>query len=60
MSKTYVGIIVIILGWLGISHLFSEGEVALVVDNIIQLIGIVTAIHGRYRMGGVNALGIKK
>lgn len=58
-STTYVGIIVVVLGWLGASHLVTEGEVSLVVDNILQLIGVVTAIWGRYKAGGVSVLGVK-
>lgn len=59
-SQTYAGIIVIVLGWLGLAHWVSNTEVATVVDNIIQLIGVVTAIIGRYKAGGVNVLGVKK
>lgn len=58
-SKTYAGIIIVILGWLGVSHLVTNDEVATTIDNIIQVIGIVTAIYGRYKAGGVNIIGIK-
>ena len=59
-STTYAGIIVIILGWLGFANLVSDTEVSTLVDHVLQLVGIVTAIIGRYKSGGVTPLGFKK
>lgn len=59
-SKTYAGIIIVILGWLGVAHWVTDTEVGLVVDNVIQLIGVITAIVGRYKAGGVNVAGFKQ
>jgi len=59
-SKTYVGMIVILFGWFGISNLVAGDEVALIVDNVLQLVGIGIAIYGRYKAGGVNILGFRK
>lgn len=59
-SKTYAGIIIVILGWLGVAHWVSDTEVGVIVDNVIQLIGVITAIVGRYKAGGVNVAGFKK
>ena len=59
-SKTYTGIVIIILGWIGVSHLVTSDDVANIIDNVAQLVGIVVAIYGRYKAGGVNILGVKK
>lgn len=58
-STTYAGIIVIVLGWLGLASLVSSTEVSTIVDNILQLVGIIVAIVGRYKAGGVSMLGVK-
>lgn len=47
-KKTYIGLVIIVLGWLGIGGIISESDVTIVVDNIIQLVGIVIAVYGRY------------
>ena len=59
-SKTYVGVIVIILGLLGWSSLVTESEISTAVDYITQIVGIALAIYGRYKAGGVSVLGVKK
>ena len=48
-KKTYIGLAIIVLGWLGISHLVTETELAMVADSVIQLVGIGIAIYGRYK-----------
>lgn len=48
-KKTYIGIIVVIIGWLGFGDLVTEDNVGLIVDNVIQLIGIIVTIYGRYK-----------
>lgn len=58
-STTYAGIIVIVLVWLGLASLVSSTEVSTIVDNILQLVGIIVAIVGRYKAGGVSMLGVK-
>ena len=59
-STTYVGVIVIVLGWLGLSNLVTNDNVSVIVDNVLQLIGVITAIIGRYKAGGVSVLGFRK
>lgn len=59
-SQTYVGLIIIVLGWFGLANLVTSQEVATIVDNVIQLVGLVWAIYGRYRAGGVSVLGFRK
>lgn len=59
-STTYIGIIVIVLGWVGLSDLVTSENVATIVNNVLELVGVITAIIGRYRAGGVSFLGFKK
>lgn len=48
--KTYIGIALIVLGWIGFGDLVSESEATMLVDNAIQFVGIVMAIYGRYKV----------
>lgn len=57
---TFAGLIMVVLGWFGVSHIITSDNVATIIDNIVQIVGIVVAAIGRYRAGGVNALGFKK
>ncbi len=59
-SKTFAFLLVSLLGWLGVSHVATEGEVALVIDNVIQVVGLVGAFWARYKAGNVTVLGFKK
>jgi hypothetical protein len=59
-STTYVGIVVVLLGWLGVSNLVTNEQVSIIIDNIIQLVGMGVTIYGRYKAGGVTVLGVKK
>ena len=60
-SKTIAFLILSLAGWLGVSNLFTENEVALVIDNVIQLVGIFGAWWGRYKSGSsITILGFKK
>lgn len=47
--KTYTGLVIVILGWLGIGSLFTEGEITNLVDSAIQLFGVIMAWYGRYK-----------
>ncbi len=47
--KTYAGILIVIIGWLGFGELVTEHDLGLVIDNVVQLAGIVLAIYGRYK-----------
>lgn len=61
-SKTFAFLLVAILGWLGVSNLFTEGEITIVIDNIVQVVGIIGAGWARYKSTGepVTVLGFKK
>lgn len=47
-KKTYIGIIAIVAGYLGLGDLLSADTIATVIDNVLQIVGIVIAIYGRY------------
>lgn len=59
-SKTFAFLFVSLLGWLGVSHIATEGEVAILIDNVIQVIGLLGAFWARYKTGDVTVLGFKK
>ena len=59
-SATFAFLIVSLLGWLGVSHIATQNEVAIVVDNIIQVVGLIGAFWGRYRQGDITPLGFKR
>lgn len=60
MSKTYIGIIVILAGWIGIGDIITQDSAAVIVNNVLEIIGMITAIYGRYKAGGINFLGFRK
>lgn len=59
-SQTYIGLIVILAGVLGIGDLLPEDKVAEIVNIVIEIIGIVVAAIGRYKAGGIKWFGAKK
>jgi uncharacterized membrane protein YGL010W len=48
-KKTFIGIAVFVIGWMGVSHYVTSGEVTTIVDNLFQLIGTALAIYGRIK-----------
>lgn len=60
-SKTFIGVAIIVLGWLGLADFVSEGELASIVDAVIVVAGLVTTIYGRVKASGkVSWLGVKE
>jgi hypothetical protein len=47
-KKTYSFLAIALLGYLGLSDLITEAEVAASIDNVAQLVGILGAVWGRY------------
>lgn len=45
--KTYSGLVIILLGFIGVGDLISEAEVATAIDNVAQFAGILIAFYGR-------------
>lgn len=61
-STTYTGIIIVALGmlakWLGVPAI-DDKSVETTISTILQIVGMLTAIRGRYNAGGVTPLGFK-
>ena len=60
-SLTYTGVIVMTLGFL-FQHVglpFDTGNAETTINFVVELIGVLTALYGRYRLGGINPLGNK-
>lgn len=49
--RTYLGLAIIVLGWLGLGDLVSETELSTGINSAIELFGIIMAIYGRVRVG---------
>ena len=47
--KTYAGIVITVLGFLGLGDVVSNGQVAQIIDLVVQLVGIVITIYGNYK-----------
>lgn len=47
-KKTYIGIIMLLLGAIGVSKYVTNTEVSSIVDSVLQIVGAVVAIYGRY------------
>lgn len=48
--KTYIGLIVAILGFIGIAQYFGgNSEMAVLVDKIVEVVGLLLAAYGRYK-----------
>lgn len=47
-KKTYTFLLVAFLGWLGVGEYFSEGEAGTIVDAVLNLVGFLGAVWGRY------------
>jgi hypothetical protein len=60
MSLTIASLLVLILGFFGVSEIVTEAEVAEVIDLIVQFVGIIGVWYGRFRHGDINAVGLKK
>ena len=46
-KKTYAGLVISLLGFLGVTSWFSPTETAQLADVIIQLVGLIFAAYGR-------------
>lgn len=59
-SKTFAGLIVIMLGWIGIGSIFTQTEVGQIIDLLVQLVGVIYVAITRYKKGDITAFGFKK
>lgn len=46
-KKTYIGIVVTIVGMTGLARFISDGEVTTVLNSIFEVVGVVVAVYGR-------------
>ena len=47
--RTYTGLVIALLGLVGVSKFFAEGELEVVISIVIQLAGLLFAAYGRYK-----------
>ena len=47
-KKTYIALAIALLGYFGFAELVSESELAASTDSVIQLVGIIGAVWGRF------------
>lgn len=48
-KKTWIGIIITVLGYLGLGQLISADQVGTLIDLGVQLVGIVVTVYGNYK-----------
>lgn len=62
MSLTYSGVIVILLGQLfsSMGLTVADADLTGFVNVATLLVGAVMSLYGRYRLGGVDAFGVRK
>ena len=48
-KKTYIGILMIIIGMIGCNGIINESELSVVIDSILKIVGIFVAVYGRYK-----------
>lgn len=60
MSMTITSLLILIAGILGVGEIFKEEEVAIVINAIVQIVGILGVWYGRYRHGDITVLGSRK
>lgn len=46
--KTYTGIIISLLGFVGVAQMFDTTELTKFIDSLLNLIGLAIAMYGRY------------
>lgn len=60
-SSTYIGLLVIIAGWLGVGDVVTSESAAEIVNAVVTLVGLITAIYGRMTaQGPTTLLGFRK
>lgn len=47
--KTYIGLIITILGWCGFGEVVSKDQLGVFIDLIVQAVGIIVAVYGNYK-----------
>lgn len=47
--KTWIGLIVTVMGMLGLGYLVSADQIAQFIDLILKVVGIAMAVYGNYK-----------
>ena len=47
--KTFIGILISLLGALGLGEIISQGEAGVLVDSFAQFLGLAIAVYGRIK-----------
>jgi len=47
--KTWVGLIITVLGMLGLGDLVNNEQLTTLINAILQIVGIVIAVYGNYK-----------
>ena len=47
--KTYSGLVVVFLGWLGVGDFVSEEKVGEIINLTVQLVGLIVAVYGNIK-----------
>ena len=48
-KKTWTGIIIVLLGFLGVDAFILPGEVNVIYDNLFEIVGIAFASYGNWK-----------
>ena len=48
-KKTYIGLALALAGFLGIFEYISEGDLSKVLNNGMEIAGIIFAVYGRFK-----------
>ena len=61
-SLTYAGVLTMVIGVVldTAGTPVVDGDVETTVTTLVKLAGAIAALYGRYRAGGVNALGLRR
>jgi len=48
-KKTWIGIITMVLGYLGLGYLISPAQLGDIMDTVVKLVGLGIAVYGNYK-----------
>ena len=48
-KKTYIGVVVALVGALGLFRYVSEGDITTTLNTLAEVLGLVFAAYGRYK-----------
>jgi hypothetical protein len=48
-KKTWIGLIIMVLGMVGVGYLINADQLAQLIDAGLKIVGIVIAVYGNYK-----------